>query len=356
MQNLGIRPSRYGLEEHGVRNASFVYWNLGTAQLIEKAIQRREGLLASGGGLVVRTGDQTGRSPRDKFVVRDAGTEHTVNWGSVNQPFLPEQFDRLWPRPLAYLRPATSAGGPFSPAPTCNIRFDSRDHRTRLHNLARQLCAPTPVRLIAMCEFTAIDAPGFTPAPRTAPTRTCSDRQFCHSWSSSAARNMWAMKGHFRVPITTRPRRMSPHALLGNVGADGAWRSSSASPAPAPRQVSAGRAAPPDPATMSMVGDRAASSTSGGCYAKCIRSAARPTADLGTPSASARCWKTSRWIANCACWFRRHHFYGEYPRHTRSPSSMAPWCRLAHPETSSLTCDASGVLPATLARPAMFHY
>jgi hypothetical protein len=35
MQNLGIRPSRYGLQEHGVRNASFVFWNLGTAQLIE---------------------------------------------------------------------------------------------------------------------------------------------------------------------------------------------------------------------------------------------------------------------------------------------------------------------------------
>ena len=89
MQNLGIRPSHYGLQEHGVRNASFVYWNLGTAQLIEKAIQRREGLLASGGGLAVRTGDQTGRSPRDKFVVRDQTTETTVNWGSVNQPFTP---------------------------------------------------------------------------------------------------------------------------------------------------------------------------------------------------------------------------------------------------------------------------
>jgi phosphoenolpyruvate carboxykinase (ATP) len=165
MQNLGILPSRYGLQEHGVRNASFVYWNLGTAQLVEKAIQRREGLLASGGGLVVRTGDQTGRSPRDKFVVRDAGTENTVNWGSVNQPFLPEQFDRLYGKLLAYLQArdlfVQDCYAGADPQYQIPIRVITE---LAWHNLfARQLFVRAhPERTDShVPQFTVIDAPGF---------------------------------------------------------------------------------------------------------------------------------------------------------------------------------------------------
>ena len=84
--NAGIRPSRHGLEEQGFRNLNVAYWNLGTAQLLEHAIQRREGNLASGGSFVVRTGQFTGRSPKDKFIVRDETTDAHVNWGDVNQP------------------------------------------------------------------------------------------------------------------------------------------------------------------------------------------------------------------------------------------------------------------------------
>ena len=84
--NAGIRPSRHGLEQHGIRNINLAYWNLGTAQLLEHAVQRREGSLASGGSFVVRTGQFTGRSPKDKFVVRDEITDPTVQWGAVNQP------------------------------------------------------------------------------------------------------------------------------------------------------------------------------------------------------------------------------------------------------------------------------
>jgi phosphoenolpyruvate carboxykinase (ATP) len=100
MQNAGVRPSRYDLGEHGLRNVQTAYWNLGTAQLIEKAIQRREGILASGGAFVVRTGQFTGRSPKDKYIVRDASTESTVDWGAVNQPMTPEKFDGLYERML----------------------------------------------------------------------------------------------------------------------------------------------------------------------------------------------------------------------------------------------------------------
>src|ERR1017187_9753288 len=169
MQNLGIRPSHYGLQEHGVRNPSFVYWNLGTAQLIEKAIQRREGLLASGGGLAVRTGDQTGRSPRDKFVVRDQTTETTVNWGSVNHPFTPEQFDRLYGKLLAYLQARDLFVQDCFAGADPHYRIPIRVvTELAWHNLfARQLFVRADPDKTGdhVPQFTVIDAPGFRADP-----------------------------------------------------------------------------------------------------------------------------------------------------------------------------------------------
>jgi phosphoenolpyruvate carboxykinase (ATP) len=100
--NAGVGPSRFGLENHGIRHINIAYWNLGTAQLLEHAIQRREGTLASGGSLVVRTGQFTGRSPKDKFVVRDEITDSTVQWGAVNQPMSEAHFDRLYGKMMAF--------------------------------------------------------------------------------------------------------------------------------------------------------------------------------------------------------------------------------------------------------------
>ncbi len=100
--NAGIAPSRYGLEEQGFRNLNVAYWNLGTAQLLEHAIQRREGTLASGGSFVCRTGQFTGRSPKDKFVVRDEVTDANIHWGAVNQPLSEANFDRLHAKMMAF--------------------------------------------------------------------------------------------------------------------------------------------------------------------------------------------------------------------------------------------------------------
>jgi phosphoenolpyruvate carboxykinase (ATP) len=102
--NAGIRPSRYGLAEHGIRNVNIAYWNLGTAQLLEHAVRQDEGLFARGGSFVVRTGQFTGRSPKDKFIVRDEATEPNVQWGPVNQPMAPASFDRLYAKMLSYWR------------------------------------------------------------------------------------------------------------------------------------------------------------------------------------------------------------------------------------------------------------
>jgi phosphoenolpyruvate carboxykinase (ATP) len=87
-------PER-GLDAQGIATGAEIFWNLSTAPLVEHAVRRGEGLLARDGPLVVRTGAHTGRSAKDKFIVRDAVTEKTVWWGKVNQPMEPDAFDRL---------------------------------------------------------------------------------------------------------------------------------------------------------------------------------------------------------------------------------------------------------------------
>ena len=71
---------------------------LEAAALVRLAVQRNEGELTNTGALSVVTGSRTGRSPKDRFIVRDGITETTVDWGSVNQPFSAAHFDALWAR------------------------------------------------------------------------------------------------------------------------------------------------------------------------------------------------------------------------------------------------------------------
>ena len=102
MQTPGISPIRSDLTSHNFRNLGNEYWNPAVAELYEQAMQRGEGLLAGTGSFVVRTGQFTGRSPKDKYIVRQPGTETTVNWGSVNQPMTERQFDGLHRRLLEF--------------------------------------------------------------------------------------------------------------------------------------------------------------------------------------------------------------------------------------------------------------
>ncbi len=88
---------------HGLQTTSQVRWNLGVAALYEEALRRQEGQLAEGGALVVLTGQHTGRSPNDKFIVQEPSSVEQVGWGKVNRPFDPARFDALHQRVLAHL-------------------------------------------------------------------------------------------------------------------------------------------------------------------------------------------------------------------------------------------------------------
>ncbi len=104
MQNFGPFVSKYGVENHGIRNAGTVYWNLTAPMLYEQVVRRREGVIAHLGPLVVHTGDHTGRSPNDKFIVQEPTSENDIWWGKVNRPISQTNFDNLYRKMLAYIQ------------------------------------------------------------------------------------------------------------------------------------------------------------------------------------------------------------------------------------------------------------
>lgn len=77
--------------------------NLSMKELVDAALARKEGELASNQALVVKTGTRTGRSPKDRFIVRDAITENEVDWNTINQAISPEKFKALWMKAENYL-------------------------------------------------------------------------------------------------------------------------------------------------------------------------------------------------------------------------------------------------------------
>lgn len=104
MEDIGPVISTHGLQELGLRNYARANWNFSVPALYEAAVRRQEARLAQGGPIVARTGQHTGRSPKDKFIVREPGSENDIWWGDVNVAMAPEQFDNLLNKARAYLQ------------------------------------------------------------------------------------------------------------------------------------------------------------------------------------------------------------------------------------------------------------
>lgn len=93
-----------GLDTHGLDNWRSVVWNPTTPELYEMVAASGTGRLAQGGALVVETRPHTGRSPKDKYVVKEPGSQDRVWWGTVNQAMEEERFTALRRRLAAYMQ------------------------------------------------------------------------------------------------------------------------------------------------------------------------------------------------------------------------------------------------------------
>jgi phosphoenolpyruvate carboxykinase (ATP) len=100
---MATTESRTGLAVHGIEAEGAVHWNPTTSQLYTHALERDEGRIAEGGALAVDTGKHTGRSPKDKFVVREPGSEDRIWWGDVNAEISEDHFEGLRDKVTAQL-------------------------------------------------------------------------------------------------------------------------------------------------------------------------------------------------------------------------------------------------------------
>lgn len=90
------------LEQYGIKNAK-VHYNLSADELHDVTIKNGQGVEAASGALAINTGEFTGRSPQDRFIVKDAATEDKIWWGDINIPFDADKFDKLYDKVTAYL-------------------------------------------------------------------------------------------------------------------------------------------------------------------------------------------------------------------------------------------------------------
>ena len=102
MQEYGVKSSKSDLSDLGIK-VKEAHWNLNQAELIEDTLKSGEGVLTSTGALMCDTGKFTGRSPKDRFVVKDAKTEDSVWWGNINIPFSEENFDKLYQKMVKFV-------------------------------------------------------------------------------------------------------------------------------------------------------------------------------------------------------------------------------------------------------------
>ncbi|HXT69441.1 MAG TPA: phosphoenolpyruvate carboxykinase [Vicinamibacterales bacterium] len=168
---------KVGLDAVGLQGASKVFWNLGVAALYEEAVKRGEGVISIDGPLICSTGQHTGRSPNDKFVVSEPSSKDHVAWGKVNRAIDEASFDAILAKMQAYAQGkelfVQDCWAGADPAYRLPVRIITE---RAWHNLfARHMFIPEPdaaKRARHEPQFTVIDLPGFKANPATDKTNS----------------------------------------------------------------------------------------------------------------------------------------------------------------------------------------
>jgi len=98
----GNKTANASLKDLGINTSKTEFWNLSSEELADKTVALNQGIYANNGAVAVNTGEFTGRSPEDRFIVKDEVTENSVDWNSINMPFTSENFDKLYTKITNY--------------------------------------------------------------------------------------------------------------------------------------------------------------------------------------------------------------------------------------------------------------
>jgi len=223
------QPGAHGLEQQGFRNLRTVHWNLSAPALYEQAVIRGEGHVARGGALVALTGQHTGRSASDKFIVRDADSDRQVWWDN-NKPMTPAAFEALYQAMIAYAQGrelfVQDLFGGADPAHRLSVRVVTE---LAWHSLFIQhlLIQPAPSEREGFSpSFAIIDLPGFQADPAIHGSETGTviavnfARKFVLIGGTSYAGEM--KKSVFTIlNYLLPPKRVMPMHCSANVGRSG---------------------------------------------------------------------------------------------------------------------------------------
>lgn len=174
MADLGIKAPGANLESLGIKNAT-AHWNLSPEKLSAIAVEKEGAKITSTGAIAVDTGEFTGRSPKDRFIVRDSVTEEGIWWGDVNIPFSSDKFDALYDKVVDYLSGKTlyvrDAYACADPKFRMNLRVINEYSWSNLFAY-NMFLRPTEEEIMSQDpEWTVINAPGFKANPEVDGTR-----------------------------------------------------------------------------------------------------------------------------------------------------------------------------------------
>ncbi|GGD90222.1 phosphoenolpyruvate carboxykinase (ATP) [Planktosalinus lacus] len=174
MVNSNQATKTISLEQYGIKNAK-VNYQLSPDELHKITIEKGQGVEANSGALAVNTGEFTGRSPKDRFIVKDAVTEDKVWWGNINIPFDTQKFDKLYNKVVDYLSEkelfVRDSYACADPNYKLNIRVINEYPWSNLfaHNM---FLRPEESELTTFDpEWTVVNAPGFNADPEEDGTR-----------------------------------------------------------------------------------------------------------------------------------------------------------------------------------------